>query len=484
MESGDLTVDDSQESSADRVAGGLVTDRKSKTLRSRHKREMSVDMLASEVDSQNGSSSTTSTLGGDTSAPSSASTTTTDMPPIEEQIERVQNMASGHLQEGQKSYVVANKWLSRVLARGPRAEASNKYGKDAKEGPIGPVDNSGLNLVTDPATSELRDEKGELFVPLRPGLNINEDYELLPEEAWNLVIQWYGLAEGSPVITRYCHNTSTSDLGENVQYELNPPIFTILKLHGDEGTTIKSLKERDAVPVKVLASRHDLFQKFLKQAKEKANIDIGSKVRVWRILGGLEKGDSGSGMVTPAASRSNSPAPGTLASVDPGNRLVIDLHTFNGLQLGSQKDLVEAEDYTANEKYNGHSSMDLIGLRQDDVIVLEERVGGPAGGHWPSDSTASSKIKRGTVPISVTKNGATSVQNSLKPNASASRAASPAPSGIMTRGRQAKNGRIRGTTGLGNLGNTCYMNSALQCVRSVEELTHYFLGESTLISSS
>jgi ubiquitin carboxyl-terminal hydrolase 4/11/15 len=34
---------------------------------------------------------------------------------------------------------------------------------------------------------------------------------------------------------------------------------------------------------------------------------------------------------------------------------------------------------------------------------------------------------------------------------------------------------LRGITGLMNLGNTCYMNSALQCLMHVEELASYFL---------
>ena len=451
----------------------------SKSQGTRHKRETSVDMLAQELDRQSATSSTSSTSGVDGTASSASSMPTyADIPTIDEQINQVQQLVQQDcMREGQKGYIVATKWLNRVLARGTDGAGSEKYGKEAREGAIGPVDNTGINLVTDRNESPFNDEAGEPFVPLAPGLNLGEDFEILPEAAWELIIKWYTLAKGSTIIRRYCHNTSTSETQENLQYELHPPIFTILKLpERNNGLTMKALKEKEATPVKILASRHELYQTFLKRAKTSSGINMGTRVRIWRILGGLG-GNAGAEILTPAQSRSNSPAPGAVLSVDPGTKLVVDPSNFAGLQPGSQRELVDVNDETANAKYNGHLSLDVVGLRQNEVIVLEEMIGGPGGGEWVSDNAASKIKSHGNVPISVTKSGNTTVKDSLKPAANTSRATSPAPNGIMTRGRAAKNGRVRGTVGLSNLGNTCYMNSALQCVRSVEELTYYFVGE-------
>lgn len=425
------------------------------------------------------SSTTSSTSSQETSGASpSSSATNGDIPSIDEQIEQVLQLAHKPLQQGQNGFIISKKWLSRVLSRGSNTEKGEKYEKEAREGVIGPVDNTGINLVVDSSIGSFTDEAGEPYAPLRPGLQLSEDFEILPQEAWDLIMKWYGLASGSAIITRYCHNTSTSETQENLQFELYPPIFSILKLPDtSEGLTSKVLREKDAVPMKVLASRHERFVDFLKRAKMLANIDVKNKVRIWRILGGLG-GVVQAGMITPAQSRSNSPAPNFITPVDPGNHLVIDVNSFADLQLGSQRELIEANDETANDKYNGHATLDIIGLRQDEVIVLEEQIGGPGGGEWVSEA-ARRQAKTNGVAISVTKNGSTAVRDSLKPGTKAgSGRTSPASGGMMTRGRQQKNGRTRGSSGLSNLGNTCYMNSALQCIRSVEELTHYFLRKS------
>ncbi|KAI4205787.1 MAG: hypothetical protein LQ348_001138 [Seirophora lacunosa] len=469
----------------------------SRNTPSRHKREMSLDPLAGDPPPPQGSplpdrsrlagtavsngvyhmpQSGASTKNGTSGAPPSSGVRAPELPSIDDQIDQVMQFANRPLQEGRKGFVISSAWLGRVLSRGTNSDTASKYGKEAAEGPVGPVDNSGIDMVIDQSIKDLKDEKGQPFIPLRPEVQMNDDFEILPEEAWDLIIRWYGLAQGSPIITRYCHNTSSSDTTENIQYELRPPIFTIVKIPDTSGgMTRQALDEKDALPIKILASRHKYFQSFLKEAKQGARIEMRRKVRVWRILGGLST-EARSGMITPAQSRSNSPALNTVTSVNPGKNLVLDVLSFAELQMGSERDLIEAKDETANENYNGHLTLDTVGLGQDSVVVLEEQIGGPAGGEWVAEA-AISKAKANGVPISVTKSGTTKVQNTLRPKANTSRTVSPAPGGMITRGRARKDGRTRGTIGLSNLGNTCYMNSALQCIRSCEELSQYFLQE-------
>lgn len=328
------------------------------------------------------------------------------------------------------------------------------------------------------------DEKGHPYVPIRPRLQMGEDFEVLPEEAWNLILSWYGQATGCPTIRRYAHDTAPEGAAqENVQYELRPLIFTIRKIRNDRpGMTTQTLKESNFRAVKALASRSELFQKFLKRIKILASVDMRTKVQVWRVIEVLPATDAGrSGMLTPASSRSASPTPASSANVP---TLQIDVQSFTAMVEGVQREMLDMKDETMNEKYNGHLRLSTIGFAEDQTLILEEQIGGPGGGEWISDSVRKAGVQNG---VAVDLPGSLNATLHRKLNANTSTASgrtSPAPSGTFTRGRIRKDGRTRGTVGLTNLGNTCYMNSALQCVRSVEELADYFLGRSPSCSAT
>ncbi|PWY89598.1 UCH-domain-containing protein [Aspergillus sclerotioniger CBS 115572] len=392
-----------------------------------------------------------------------------DRPSYDDQVAQVTRFMMQPMKEKQKGYVVSTSWLKRVYSRS--ATHAEKADKTAMEGDIGPVDNSDIVLVTDPANTGFKDESGEPFVPLRPGLEMGEDFEIIPQGGWDLIMQWYGLAEQSPAIVRYAHNTAPVGDAQNIQYEINPPIFTILKLtNPSAGTSMKSMKEKTMAPVRTLASRHTNFQKWLKQAKDLAHIDMSTKVRVWRVLGGLGSATA-SAAVTPAASRSASPAPSASLIANAGGNLVLDLNTFLSLSEGSQREVLdEPKDQTNNPNYNGKMTLGLAGLNSSEVVVLEEKLSGSSG-EWVSEASKQTLSRLG-VPSGNVKN---SVPSKVKTKSPATSGRS-SPVSEPVRGRR-KDGKPRGCTGLSNLGNTCYMNSALQCVRSVEELSYYFLND-------
>ncbi|CAA9963207.1 Ubiquitin carboxyl-terminal hydrolase [Pyrenophora teres f. maculata] len=380
-----------------------------------------------------------------------------NLPSIDEQVTRVMGMMSSEpLVDGQEGYIISERWLERVWARtSENVTRPQDFSKEATQGPVGPVDNSHL-VDTQLLQEELLDQHGDNFIPLSKAATLGQDFEILPRKAWDLVLSWYGHKAASPVIRRHAHNTVPGQYSMDISYELHPPIITIRKVRKTPNAT-----ENTKPAEKIVASRYESFVAFIDAAKKAVGIETVNKVRMWRILTSAPtdqpQPSQTAGILTPDASPRNgspvAPAPGARPS------LVMDIADFNSLAYGSERELVTGKDEKANEEDNESLTLADAGLTQDQTIVLEEH---DEQGEYISDATkVVSKNKAGSVASKGLQSNPTSGRNT--------------PSGgPMTRSRK-QNGKVRGHVGLTNLGNTCYMNSALQCLRSVEELSMYFL---------
>jgi ubiquitin carboxyl-terminal hydrolase 4/11/15 len=408
------------------------------------------------------------------------------LPSIDEQVSEVMQLSLKQLEHGDRGNVVSVRWLQRVMARTTEELSGTKFPKAAREGEIGPVDNSDIvpaNAFDEPI---LHDINGHPYIPLKQGLTMEEDFMVLPDDAWGKIIGWYGIAKGQKQITRYAHNTAPDEAAmSNVVYELNPPVFLVRKLPQPAGDGDKAddksrsaaielriknqrrqrgqMKAEDALMV--VSSRQEKANSFLKRVKEFAGIPLSHKVKIWRVLNPTNiavdtPDNTRSGVASPPLSRETSPSSVPLERT----KLVVEAAEWQKMDIGKDIEHIDMPDQTANNNYNGSSTIEIFSLFENQTLILEEQTRGPAGGEYLSDQKKKLLAKGNT--------------SASKPSSTVnSRRTSPAPGGVMTRGRGARSEKTRGKVGLTNLGNTCYMNSALQCIRSVEELAIYFLQE-------
>ncbi|KAI5779805.1 hypothetical protein EDC01DRAFT_754853 [Geopyxis carbonaria] len=392
------------------------------------------------------------------------------VPSPEEQVRMVIEAKNSEMKEGVEWFIIAGTWLNRFLAQDSQYQAG--LSKEELEKPIGPIDNNSIvdtELREGLQSSDPSDDQAK-FVPVKVG-QLGEDYEILPEQAWNKLVSWYGLAKDSPTIKRTaCNTNEDSDGQKNIQVEISLPTFTVHKIR-DLGANVSKdslQKEKQQKPQKIVAGRSTGFQKFLQRLKTLAGIDDGRKVRVWKV----EQPDNYS-----------SEASSSKSGKSVFERMVLDVTAF----AEANRALIPVPDQTQNSKYNGNMKIGTAGLGTGGTIVLEEQT---TDGEWPSEASTTIKKKFGE-SMTVLKNGLKSANTAKKKLPLASpRSSSPSKniikpntsnsSSIFTRSRERRDSRQMGTCGLGNLGNTCYMNSALQCLRGVEELSKYFLsGEYT-----
>ncbi|KAL7944500.1 hypothetical protein V8C42DRAFT_346239 [Trichoderma barbatum] len=378
-------------------------------------------------------------------------------PPLIEQVKIIEMLLKASAEklpkEGEKAYLVSRTWVDKAL--------SLRSGKsDTTEVSLGPVDNSDIieEVIQEPGNED--------FVRIKPGLD-QQSFELFPEDAWDMVMEWYGVEEGQKPIVRTAINIAVdAQSPAEVIYELHPPVFSVHRLWSELSPLPieQSLKAENPPPLALPRSRKYHAQSFVKDIKRLAGIPLDRKIRMWLVnTEQLETSNAQppAAMTTPPDSPNRDQA-AVGAANSAWSHLLLDVPSFASVR--NARRLATLEDHTVNPNYNGSASIHLFELVTDQTLIVDELVD---KGLWVSTCTSRSLEK--AIP---TRTNNTALSKSLSNRSSPSSSDGPATRGRM---QKKKNGRSVGAVGLQNLGNTCYMNSALQCLRAIEELSKYFM---------
>ncbi|EMD38909.1 hypothetical protein CERSUDRAFT_104201 [Gelatoporia subvermispora B] len=322
---------------------------------------------------------------------------------------------------GETWYIVSRKWY-RKWQKALSGEVDKEGGVEEKD--VGPVDNTDLVDASGNFVSQAIE---------------HVDVEFVPQKVWTMFEEWYGHArqpQPRKVIAR--------GLANEPSLEIHPPRVNVYTLtaFAPPGITVR--------PREVTISSQDtMIAVYRSFAEEFAKTEVDQrKYRVWKLADGASHNNI---RYTPDLLKLHGatllqPSEKTVGEelIEAGDGFVVEFQ-------GSDQWVVDAAEIPASGS---------LGTSQETETAAPSQPLFSDG----SDFFSSLQLqKRSTSP----KQESTSLSSAFSPRRMWSDPDSSAKANAKT--------VVPGTLGLGNMGNTCFMNSALQCLAHTQELTDYFL---------
>lgn len=358
-----------------------------------------------------------------------------------QQIAAVKGLADAPLKTGEQWYLVSRTWYKRWQAACTGGTEGVEDKEDARLANItlddvGPIDNR--DLLASPGT-------------LKPNLRLGVDLEAVPAEAWKLLERWYGAIDDDQALVRSV--IAPGGPGSET-IEFYPPQFTF-KLITPGGQGLPEGLPRQ--PIKVNVSLvHDVG--YLKRtARSTLNLDDDVEVRLWRLSAEpssspfpfifAESLPAGSELITSpddadlVEAMLNEPSVLLGAEVPaPGGRFIPDPSPVGTASSTTSEPPAGSEAASSGTPFGNQGWLDKMETQNRTNMLDPKYKSGRANGVpiVPSDPTASgSSLQQ--------KKSDGGILNRLRSQA-----------GFGTRSAT----KVRGLTGLTNLGNTCCELSA------------------------